>query len=421
VGDFTTYLEPPGIKKKHMSGGQKEQRFVYALAVFVLICQLVSRSNFVAVDPLSGKRRTWTTWALESFNTRLKSAPDVVFLGSSLMLTPLNMADAQALGTRFDGASHHESNWFEAIVRHDTGRPLATFNFALPGEMPSDAFLIEKLVLKTTKKPKLIIYGVGPRDFMDSLLDSPSATDPYHWLAKLEPESAGWEFCGHTFYQKLNFFACNALMPDKVRMQLAEDTSARLCDLVDWCVPLPSGTSAISMKEVHKMLPNYHAMDIAAGDCMFEPYIDVSAGRFVNNLDDYRERYAHPDWDKYETQFDFLAKTLDLANERHIKFALVAMPITSVNRGLIASSDWRAYKDRLSSLAGAKGAVFIDQTESRQFTDLDFGDTVHLNALGGLKLVELLAKKSIADPQLSEALGFKGEKGKVATKGVRVL
>jgi hypothetical protein len=162
-------------------------------------------------------------------------------------------------------------------------------------------------------------------------------------------------------------------------------------------------------------------MDIGPGDCMFEPYIDVSAGRFVNNLDEYRERYAHPDWDKYETQFDFLSKTLDLANERHIKFALIAMPITSVNRTLISRSDWQAYKDRLSSLAGSKGAVLIDLTESRHFSDLDFGDTVHLNALGGLKMVKQLAEKSVQDPQLSEALGLKAEKGKVASKGVRVL
>jgi hypothetical protein len=421
VGDITTYPELSGIKGKHISGTQRAFRFAPALLVFLLICQLIARSNMVVVDPLAGKRRTWTTWALDSFVRGSKNAPDVVFLGSSLMLTPLNMADAQALHSKFDGALHHESNWFAALLKYSTGCDITTFDFAVPGEMPSDAFLIEKNLLKADKKPKVVVYGVGPRDFMDSLLDSPSATDPYHWLAKLDPPASEWDFCGQSWYQRLNCAVSNAFMPNQVRLQLAEDLSLRWANFVDFCLPAPAGAVAISPQEKHQMMPNYHPMDVVVGECIFAPRIDMQAGRFVNNLDEYRGRYAHPDWNKFQTQLNFLAKLLDLANERHIQFVLVAMPITSINRDLISDDAWRAYKNGLSVTARSKNAVLIDMTESSRFTDFDFGDTVHLNALGGLKMVKELADEMVADPRLSEALGLKHNKSRFANKGVTVL
>jgi len=421
VGDSTTYSELSGIKARDMSGTQKDLRFVTAFIAFVLICQVISKANLVQVDPLASKRRTWTTWALQDFTRVCKGAPDVVFLGSSLMLTPLNMADAQALHTKFDGAIHHESNWFGAVVRNQTGCDITTFNFALPGEMPSDAFLIEKDVLKADKTPKMIIYGVGPRDFMDSLLASPSATDPYHWLAKLDPSGSEWQFCGQSWYQKLNCAASNALIPNRLRLQLAEDISAGIDNLVDACVPAPRGGYAFTPQQKHEMMPGYHAMDVVLGECLFEPRVDVQAGRFVNNLDEYRGRYAHPDWGKFETQLTFLAKLLNLAKQRHIQFVLVAMPITDVNRELISDEAWRTYKNGLSVLAQSKDAIFVDFNKSSAFTEFDFGDTVHLNALGGIKMVKQLADLTVSDPRLSEALGLKRNKPKFANKGLAVL
>jgi hypothetical protein len=421
VGDTTTYSELSGIKTRDMSGTQKDLRFATAFLAFVLIFQLIARSNMVHIDPLAGTRRTWTTWALHDFLRVNEGAPDVVFLGSSLMLTPINMADAQALHTTFDGALHHESNWFEAVVKDKTGSDINTFNFALPGEMPSDAFLIEKDVLKAEKTPKVIIYGVGPRDFMDNLLASPSSTDPYHWLAKLDSSDSEWEFCGQDWYQKLNCAIANAFMPNRLRLQLAEDVTARTATLVDAIVPAPPGGYVFTPQQKHEMMPGFHSMDVVLGECLFEPRVDIHAGRFVNNLDEYRGRYAHPDWDKFQTQLTFLAKALNLANQRHIQFVLVAMPITDVNRGLISDQAWGAYKNGLGALARSKNVVYLDLNKSTDFTEFDFGDTVHLNALGGIKIVKQLAELTVADPRLSEALGLKRNKPKFVTKGVAVL
>lgn len=51
--------------------------------------------------------------------------------------------------------------------------------------MPSDAYLITQLLLGYKDHPKLIVYGVGPRDFVDNLLTSATSTDPYRCLSKI--------------------------------------------------------------------------------------------------------------------------------------------------------------------------------------------------------------------------------------------
>ncbi|MBI4533649.1 MAG: hypothetical protein HY711_06845, partial [Candidatus Melainabacteria bacterium] len=128
--------------------------------------------------------KTWSYWTIKGF-VESHSCPDVVFLGSSLVLVPVAGADADYLNKRLDGSKHHRSIYFESTFRQDTGHAVKTFNLALPGEMPSDAYLITDFLLKGTKRPRMIIYGVGPRDFMDNLLPSPSATDPYRSLSRL--------------------------------------------------------------------------------------------------------------------------------------------------------------------------------------------------------------------------------------------
>ena len=44
----------------------------------------------------------------------------------------------------------------------------------------------------------------------------------------------------------------------------------------------------------------------------------------------------------------------------------------------------------LRVLSVSKGARFLDLEESYQFTDSDFGDTVHLNTAGGIRMVQLI-------------------------------
>src|SRR5207253_1653531 len=113
-----------------------KSRFFIALLAFVVINVAIGSLN-----PCKGKaadfpEMTWTGWTIKDYLSR--DRPNVVFLGSSLMLVPLDGVDADVLNTHIDGSQHHHSVYFERQFQHLTGANIKTFTFALPGEMPSD-------------------------------------------------------------------------------------------------------------------------------------------------------------------------------------------------------------------------------------------------------------------------------------------
>ena len=130
------------------------------------------------------QEHTWTQWALIDFAKQKDNPSPIVFLGSSLMLMPINLADAHFLNRTIDGATHHESVLFDHLINYDKKHHASNFNFALPGLMPSDAYLITNRMLSGNNHPQLIVYGLGPRDFLDNLLSSPASTDPYRCLSQ---------------------------------------------------------------------------------------------------------------------------------------------------------------------------------------------------------------------------------------------
>ena len=141
--------------------GLLKTRFAAALLTFSLAAALAGYFRLGNFSPENFPYMSWTGWTITDFLKQPR--PNVVFLGSSLMLVPLGGVDADYLRRRVDGSQHHHSAYFEDKFEEKTGLHLRSFNFALPGEMPSDAYLIVKNLLAGEKKPDLIVYGVGDR------------------------------------------------------------------------------------------------------------------------------------------------------------------------------------------------------------------------------------------------------------------
>jgi hypothetical protein len=375
---------------------------------------------FLQVAPgnsIPGNEHTWTSCAVDHFS-KLATAPQVVLLGSSLMLTPINLADAQVLDKILDGSQHHESAYFSRLIENMTGRQVQTFNFALPGEMPSDAFLITKLLLKGDKKPEMIVYGVGPRDFMDNLLSGPTTTDPYRFLSRLDenpltdyPPSGPWEgqfgkFLGKVFY------------PYGKREILMERFDLFLQRLVAEWLPECLRDRQISNQQLHMLLPSYHPMSIAVGECLFSPINKQTASVLKDNIDEYKRRYGTLKWETFLSQLKYLADCLEIARKQKTEVLIVSMPITKVNRSLIPSLAWNAYKRSLRVVAMSKGARFVDLDESKEFSDADFGDTVHLNTVGGIKLIQLLVTEVLQEDHLTMPIRTIGQRSFDGKSGV---
>src|SRR5271163_1193445 len=124
-------------------------RFVIALLFFLSIGFLTVK----VIEPIKDKNnlaaaqeKTWTEWALADFNKQRNNPAKIIIIGSSLVLTPVNLADAHFHNSTVNGALHHKSDLLSSLISKQSNNEAENFSFALPGLMPSDAYLITKLL-----------------------------------------------------------------------------------------------------------------------------------------------------------------------------------------------------------------------------------------------------------------------------------
>lgn len=374
---------------------------IAAAFLFGAVNLVMAAAHFGLLSPTDFPVTTWTGTAVEDFLHGSTGRPQIAFLGSSLMVTPIISVDADYKQQNIDAPYHHRSLFFEDTYKKLTGRKLSTFNFAIPGEMPSDAFLITKFMLKDDKRPDVIVYGVGPRDFLDNLLPSASATDPYAHLSKFGDLSDHTHLMISDWQERLNYDLGRVCYSYAHKSDLSAQCNKILAQAL---IPhLPPETAQEEYEYKQMVIPDYQKFAVVPSQCIITPTKPNADTALKDNLAEYRNRYRELKWDTFLTQLQFLGETLDTAKERKIHAVLVAMPITKGNRGLISDEVWHLYKQNLRVMAKLKGADFIDMPKVTAFNDSDFADTVHLNAHGGTIFLSALAGKLAANQQVADA------------------
>lgn len=356
------------------------------------------------IAPTDFPIKTWTGWAVEDFLSDKQGRPQFVFMGSSLVLVPVAGVDADYLKHPIDGSHHHNSQYFEDQFKRHTGMKVKTFNFGLPGEMPSDAFLITKFLLKGEKRPDVIVYGVGPRDFMDSLLPSPAATDPYQYLSRFGDVTSHRHLIAPEWDQRLNFELAQLVYPYGHKYDMSVSTERAISEAINEWLPKPKTDKPFTIQDRRTLFPYYKQMEITSNEAFFRPTTPETRTFDNANLNEYKKRYARLNWRTYCHQMKFLADLMNSARERGTQVILISMPITDINRDLLEKGTWDSYKKSLKVLAQSKDATFIDLGDSKQFATSDFMDTVHLHSGGGMKLLDIVAERAAKDRKVMSAL-----------------
>ncbi len=389
-------------KRHSFASNLVKSRFFAAIVLFISVSALWGSLRFGALSPSDFPFYTWTACAIEDFLSNEQGRPQIDFVGSSLVLAPLGGVDADFLNAPVDAPHHHRSLYFESAFRKLTGENVKTFNFALPGEMPSDAYLMTKFLMKGEKRPDVIVYGVGPRDFLDNLLPSPSATDPYSLLSRFGDVSDRIALISPDWQQRMNYELGKLLYPYGQKVDLSTSFTRAVTATLAKVIPPTNGGSPMSLRRI--ILPEYRNFEVAKDECLFTPTTAANRPAFSDNIAEYRKRYKNLKWDTYLTQMRFMTDILNIARERKTHVVIVAMPITQINRSLLSDLAWDVYKKGIKVVALAKGASFIDMEGSGKFQTSDFGDTVHLHSGGGAKLLDLLSERLVADRAVMTAL-----------------
>jgi hypothetical protein len=368
----------------------RKTQFSYALvAISVVICADIAARVFYHPDPYQSPNRSWAWWAVQDL--RAQKRADVAIFGSSLMLAALNDGDSTYVNRPFDAVMHHRAFYLEHLLEDKLEKPVSTASLAIGGQMASDVYALATTLFTRYPKPSAILWGIAPRDFLDSTFTNPDSSETVRYMDKVSGSTDVlstkrrilWDrvqnFADGSFYLygKRNDLVASALPFAKAAVQTARP------DVNTDTVRTPSALLAYAMKN----LPEDNGVD----QWRVTPYSPSKV--FSDNTAEYLMRY-HPFKPKVlETQLAYFEKFLAFAKQQGISVTLVNMPLTGDNLKLLPPGSYDAYLSGVQAVATKYGAQVLDFNKDGLFSRSEFADTVHLNGLGGKHFFELVSQQ----------------------------
>ncbi len=369
---------------------------------------------FFHVEPLESPFRSWISTAVNDY-PGLFPKPQIVILGSSLMVAAVNDGDATTLGEEIDGTTHHRSVTLEqAILKKKreigpvTDEHLAqTHSFAIGGQMASDAYAILRTLFDNNKnvsvkrrfiKPQVLVWGIAPRDLMDATFSDPDISTTVMYLDNLtyNHDALGtrkpyiWRQMeyelDHLFYsygQRQHFVA--------VQKQLMFG----LLGLLHIIAPQDLGTVKTPQELLliaRRELPE----DNGLKQWMVKPQRQAIT-QFEDNSKEYTARYNPFKEKLFNLQADYLDKFLALARKLGIKVVLFNMPLTPDNMALIPAGKYDLYLKTVKDLASKNQAQMEDFNDAVRFPHEYFNDPVHLNGYGSQRFFQMVGDTIVQD------------------------
>lgn len=315
-------------------------------------------------------------------------APEICFMGSSLMQCALKNSSPTFL--------------------NEAG----SFSWALGGENASDSYIIAQRMMSKEKKPKLLIYGIAPRDLLDNNVKSPVSTDIFRYLSSLESVI---NLPADAFISVDDRVNCllkqTSFLVDRknVFSKAASDGAAVLISNMVPAGAVKKSAQALEQDQIAQAQAQLTAPDkpgdkpkkvaeftqeqlaaVKPGDPMakkiaaFELLQQVSKGVTIFRYNPYCA-------ERYNRQIVFLDMLLSHLENIGVQVVVVEMPLKREHVAIMPKELLSSYSKDVARLATKYGASLLD-FNSPEFKDSDYGDVAHLNSAGAkiwqAKLVE---------------------------------
>ncbi len=307
--------------------------------------------------------------------------PDIILLGSSVFLTPSDLYDLKSANAKRMGLIQLQKflnnyvtpvSFVRCLNKHGLSN-VSAIDLCMSAAVIADDDLIIKQCLIYRKRPRLVIYGINPRDFAFHLSKTwitPAFKDipllPFacpRWLrlclVELRPSSIL-----RNLDTERSYFRQMILLPSN----LVQQTNAHFAFLLS---PFTKQKyNDIPVSALGKLLePNKDKIDLTGLDCCFAP-LDRE---FVNN------------------QFIALENSANLLREKDIKLLIVEIPFCPGAQERIPQALRNEYEQRMQSICKEYGAIRYQPESEQQFSTEDYFDWVHMNAIGAAKLFDGLS------------------------------
>lgn len=394
---------PDRRKRGHFSS------FAVALALFFAVNFGMSFYTPIDFDPYRFPYQGWAWWTFNDLKAS-KELHNVALLGSSLMVSAVSCCDANHLNKQLDLTTYHKASYLDDKLTSTFAGKFNTYNLSAPGQMPSDAYLTLKGMLTTAHRPEIVIYGVAPRDFIDSRMASPTDTEPFRFLNRL----VNTDDCVSGLFRdplgRLEWLINRNLYVSHhaVDFQMLSDDQAKA--ILDKAAPVPPGVKAYTYWDRTKLMPLYKPGEIHSQAIITQPTSRAQAtAEWRDNTVEYIERYRHPDRHTYKTQFYFLRKLAQLCKQEKIELILVNMPIAKENIAVLKPEAYLKFVFGLQQFALDHKVATYDLNDFNHFDKSDYHDYVHLNAFGAKKLFDNLVNTLKNSPHTNLAMRMAGQ------------
>ncbi len=309
------------------------------------------------------------------------SNPDIVLMGSSLMLAPALHCDSafvrkesSAQFGQEERASYSKGLYLEKLIKDKYGKSLEVFNFALPGCMMSDAFQMMKELKACDKTPRLVILGVAPRDCMNNQQAVPEETVLSLELKRFHDQHGKRETVS----------TVNPLDTLKQQVQVGRKDLVLIKQLINTQIACirDGGQNDLTRVSTKAKQPKEDKALQGNTTSLIATPTEQSLARSVSV---YKKHYNPPSAKMANMYLDYLDRTVEFAANNKIPLVLVSMPITELNKSLLSKDIYELYQQRSKDAAAKYNVPYVDIDKSRIYEPNDYRDTVHLNAAGGDK------------------------------------
>ncbi len=324
----------------------------------------------------------------------------LVILGSSLIIAPsqqLNDLEEGPLDQEGQREKITKSSYYEQEIKRLTGLALPIENLAIHGAMATDQELITKELIANHKSPKVLIYTVAPRDFIDNVLGADTENTPTKRVFSFISHSKTFLPRELTLKSLIDCVQGHKRFADVIRRKTARALKEWICQ---------TSNRPDSLWTAVNGGPAPKAVTKSTKDTV-NPKKELTRTEICSqSLVDYKRRYSPPNQKRLQEQLQALDALLTQAKAEGIQVILVEMPLTKENLAILQPSQYQQYKAGVKAITTKYDTSLVDfEDVGSHFEDAEFFDSAHLNKQGALRFVPLFSKKLIESPAFKTAFG----------------
>lgn len=379
--------------------------FIALLLVVAANFLLVAFNPFTNVDPDSlPALKSWIFWTKQDYE-HMQPKADVVMLGSSLLMNSVWMQEAEYLQKDVDIVVNRRSKYFESQVqRYIPTYKGAAFNFGLPGSMLSDDYMIERTMFDGDRKPRFAILCLGPRDLMDTSFSCAGATTHFKYLEKFTDTRDLLDIAYTSAWPKINFVLREAIycLGKKHHAQIASGEALK--PVSEAIFKSVTGPSPFNIKTDFDKQFAFYKTEVEKGVFIAKP--NAQTDSFFDNGKDWKKRFKDSNDEMFANQMIWFEKLMKELKAKNIAAVLVNMPVSELGAKYIPPAVYKRHIDALKMMASKYDCLYVDTMQQNDvaFDMKDFSDYGHMDASGGRKVVDIVARAMANDPRCKSLL-----------------